>query len=243
MAELVNMAEQFQGLPMSELIGGPLMAVCEAQTNLAKSTALYIKEIGLQELPVMDSSSPPQPLTVPDPSDSSKTIPVTELKTRQVDFSYKQPMESLETGTDGEPLKRDASGARSTDDAATPTGTLSQSEVSVSAPLLAILPIPALLIQDVEVEFNMEVKSSATNKSSQDASASTSASFGWGPFSASVQGSISSHKEQTRKSDNSAKYHVKVTAKQADTPEGLSKILDMLSKSITPHTVKPAETP
>ena len=33
MAELVNMAEQFQGLPMSELIGGPLMSVCEAQTN------------------------------------------------------------------------------------------------------------------------------------------------------------------------------------------------------------------
>ena len=241
MAELVNMAEQFQGLPMSELIGGPLMAVCDAQTNLAKSTAQYIKEIGLQELPVMDSSSPPQPLMAPDPS-GALTIPVTELKTRQVDFSYKQPMESLETGTDGEPLKLDANGAPSTDAAATPTGTLSQSEVSVSAPLLAILPIPALLIQDVEVEFNMEVKSSATNKSSQDASASTSASFGWGPFSASVQGSISSHKEQTRKSDNSAKYHVKVTAKQADTPEGLSKILDMLSKSITPHTVKAAET-
>ena len=46
MAELVNMADQFKGLPMEELIGGPLMAVCDAQTKLAKSTAQYIKEIG-----------------------------------------------------------------------------------------------------------------------------------------------------------------------------------------------------
>lgn len=233
MAELVNMAEQFQGLPMSELIGGPLMSVCEAQTNLAKSTAQYIREVGLQEIPVLDATGNPVTTTDAD----GNTVPVTELKTRQVDFSYKQPMDDMETEDDGSGnMVPKGTGAGS------PTGTLSQSEVSVSAPLLAILPIPALLVQDVEVEFNMEVKSSATNKSSQDASASTSASFGWGPFSASVQGSISSHKEQTRKSDNSAKYHVKVSAKQADTPEGLSKILDMLSKSITPHTVKPAET-
>ena len=39
-----------------------------------------------------------------------------------------------------------------------------------------------------------------------------------GPFSmkAKVKGSISSHKENTRKSDNSAKYHVQVRATQRD---------------------------
>lgn len=39
-----------------------------------------------------------------------------------------------------------------------------------------------------------------------------------GPFSmkAKVKGSISSHKENTRKSDNSAKYHVQVRATQGE---------------------------
>ena len=169
------------------------MAACEAQSKLAKSTAQYIKEIGLEEV-----------------SSSDK-----RLKTRQVDFSFQQPMEH----GDGHQI--------------------SQAEVSVSAPLLSILPIPALRIEDVEVEFNMEVKSSAKTKSGHDESATAAASFGWGPFSASVQGTISSHQEQTRKSDNSAKYHVKVSAKQAETPEGLSKILDLLSGSVRPHSVKP----
>ena len=215
MAELVNMADQFKGLPMEDLIGGPLMAVCKAQTKLAKSTAEYIKEIGMKEKLDEDNKV----ITGPD----NKPV----LETRQVDFSYIQPMQQN-------------SSEREEDTNNTGDGhSLTQAKVDISAPLLAIVPIPALLIDDVEIEFNMEVKSSVQSKSSHDESVKASASFGWGPFSASVQGSVSSHNEQTRKSDNSAKYHVKVSAKQADTPEGLSKILDMLSKSITPHKVTP----
>jgi len=221
MAELVNMADQFKGLPMEDLIGGPLMAVCKAQTKLAKSTAEYIKEIGMVEK--LDDNN--EVITTgPD----NKPV----LETRQVDFSYIQPMQQNSAEREGE-----------TDNPGD-GHSLTQAKVDISAPLLAIVPIPALLIEDVEVEFNMEVKSSVQSKSSHDESVKASASFGWGPFSASVQGSVSSHNEQTRKSDNSAKYHVKVSAKQAETPEGLSKILDMLSKSITPHKVTPlSETP
>ena len=58
MADLVNMADQFKGLPMEDLIGGPLIAVCEAQTKLAKSTAQYIREIGLQEIEQSDENAP-----------------------------------------------------------------------------------------------------------------------------------------------------------------------------------------
>ena len=42
------MADQFSGLDMSALIGGPLKAACEAQMMLASSTAEFIENIGLE---------------------------------------------------------------------------------------------------------------------------------------------------------------------------------------------------
>ena len=40
---LVKMAEEFGGLPMESLIGGPLQAACDAQTMLAGATARFIE--------------------------------------------------------------------------------------------------------------------------------------------------------------------------------------------------------
>ena len=44
--ELVDMAEQFRGLPMDQLIGSPLRAACDAQVQLASATADFIKTVG-----------------------------------------------------------------------------------------------------------------------------------------------------------------------------------------------------
>ena len=45
--ELVNMSEQFKGLDMSSLIGGPLIAICEANKNLAMAASDYIDRVGM----------------------------------------------------------------------------------------------------------------------------------------------------------------------------------------------------
>jgi len=57
-----------------------------------------------------------------------------------------------------------------------------------------------------------------------------------GPFSLDVKvhGSVSSKSEHTRTSDNSAKYDVKVIARDDGMPEGLSRVLDMLNSAIAP---------
>lgn len=47
--ELVSMAEQFKGLDMGALIGGPLIAVCEANRSLALSTADYVDKVGMND--------------------------------------------------------------------------------------------------------------------------------------------------------------------------------------------------
>jgi hypothetical protein len=199
MSELIDMASQFKGLPMGDLIGGPLTAACDAQVKLANATANFIKYIGF--LPPTDPK---------DPNGVGAT--------RTAHFAFTRPI------------------ADPTDASKT-----IEENVSLDVPLLAIVKVPALSITKVDITFDMEVKSSFASKESTDASAKMSADmkFGWGMFSATVhvEGSVATHKENTRTSDNSAKYHVEVLAEDNGMPEGLARVLDILQSSIQPRTV------
>ncbi len=44
-----EITNQFSGLDMSSLIGGPLQADCNAQLQLANATANFIQTVGMQE--------------------------------------------------------------------------------------------------------------------------------------------------------------------------------------------------
>lgn len=113
--------------------------------------------------------------------------------------------------------------------------------VKLEVPLLAIVKVPSLSITNVDITFDMEVKNSETDKSSFDATAemSAEAKVGWGPFSVKVNisGSVSSHKEHARQSDQSAKYHVEVHAADNGMPEGLARVLDIVQTSVAPRQI------
>jgi hypothetical protein len=208
MSDLVNMSDQFKGLPMGELIGGPLNAACEAQVRLANATADFIKVIGF--LPPSQGSTDPY-----------------SGGTRTALFKFKRPVDNpnkaLQPAKPGEAV------------------TIYEEEVELEVPVLAIVKVPNLSITTVDITFDMEVKSSFSSKESTDASASLEAemSFGWGPFKGSVKinGSVATHKENTRSSDNSAKYHVSVHAEDRGMPEGLSRVLDIMQSACAPRKI------
>lgn len=201
--ELLKMADQFQGLPMSDLIGAPLRAACDAQVMLANATATFIKVVGFEP--------PPTP---PPPAGGGTTDPNLTGATRTAKFSFTRPKVS------GDPKNTETE------------------KVELDVPLLAIVNVPSLLVKRVDVTFDMEVKSSYKEAETNDMVAKGSADvrFGWGPFSAKVhiEGSVSSHKEKTRESDNSAKYHVEVHAEDTGVPEGLARVLDILNSAVVP---------
>jgi len=202
--ELVDMASQFKGLPMAELIGGPLTAACDAQIKLANATADFIKYVGFM------------PPGANDPNGVGAT--------RLAHFAFTRPVQDPDN-----------------------PGSQKQENVSLDVPLLAIVKVPNLSITKVDITFDMEVKSSFASKESNDTSAkmSADASVGWGPFSLKVhvEGSVSAHKENTRSSDNSAKYHVQVLAEDGGMPEGLARVLDILHTSIQPRVAAAATPP
>jgi len=155
----------------------------------------------------------------PDPNDNTKTIKTANM----VKFGYKQNI--VNKADDG-------------------SVTIEPKDVEIDVPLLAIIPMPALKVDKVDINFTMSVNSSTEDTSGTDSEAGFegSASVGWGPFKAtvSVHGKTSSHSSNTRKSDNSAKYDVSVSASDSGMPEGLARVLDMMNDAISPT---PAATP
>lgn len=113
--------------------------------------------------------------------------------------------------------------------------------VSMEVPLLSIVKIPTFAIDDMNITFDMEVKSAESSESSSDkkGEVDAEAKVGFGPFSArvNIKGSIACHEQNTRSSDNSAKYHVSVHAKDFGTPEGLARMLDILATASTPLSI------
>lgn len=116
-------------------------------------------------------------------------------------------------------------------------GTSNLDEMKVEIPMLAIVPIPNLQVDEVNILFDMEVKQSERSESSMDLGASLTGSLNLGIIKVSVTGSVSAHQSNTRSSDNSAKYHVDVRATNHGTPEGLARVLDMMAANVAPSLV------
>lgn len=79
----------------------------------------------------------------------------------------------------------------------TENGNINSRDISVEVPILAIVPIPNLQIDEVNVLFDMEVKQCEKESSSTSAISSFNAKGGWGPLSINIIGSVPAHSEHT----------------------------------------------
>lgn len=212
MAEpLISMAEQFTGLPMQDLIGGPLMAAAEANGMMAVAQTRFILDTAFSY-----EAGPPE--------------------------KYKPIMIEMK-------LKRGVLIPGNPEAQPPVPPSIDVVETSFEVPLLTILPLNSLAVDDVSVKFEMEVKSSyseATNDKTEEkvaAAASFSAKLGYGIFSAEVTGSASYDRNSSSSRDthyeksNSAKYTVSVHAGQLPLPEGVKIIIAAFANSISPITM------
>ncbi len=113
-------------------------------------------------------------------------------------------------------------------------GGVSTSKIKVQAPFIGLVPVPSLLIERVDVDFQMEVSDSSVSKSEDKAELSSSVSAKWFCASVQVQGKVSTSRENTRTTNQTAKYQVHVTAAQQPQTEGLSKLMDIMASCIEP---------
>lgn len=187
-----NVADNFKGLPMRELIGGPLFAAAEAQEKLASIALDYYNKIAFY-------------------GEGEKGIDGSDAKkgdTRILKFKVNRPIEQ--------------------------NGEMKTLEQTVEAPFIGLVPIPSLLIDRIDIDFQMEVTDTNTTTEKSSKEASTDISAKWFAVQASVSGKVSSSRENTRSTNQTAKYQVHVTASQQQQTEGLSKLMDIMASCIEP---------
>jgi len=103
-------------------------------------------------------------------------------------------------------------------------------EVHIQVPLLAIAPAPNLQIESVDVEFSLEIRSTSSEKQADKTKVTEDY--------VQLYGATATHKEQTRDTDKSSKYHFELHATNHGVPETLARILDMMASGVAPRRVE-----
>lgn len=112
------------------------------------------------------------------------------------------------------------------------------SEFSLTVPLLAIMPIPSLRIDEVTIDFSAKLTDAIRRdtRSTTSATVSTSGKFSsfWSPVKLSFRASATRTSTSSSAASNTREYKmdIHVRAVNDEMPVGLSKVLDILEEAI-----------
>ncbi len=116
------------------------------------------------------------------------------------------------------------------------TTELETREFKLSVPILTMLPIPFIRVEETTIDFNAKINAvqQTTTTFNKQLSGDASASIGWGPFSARLRVSYSSQKSTTTgaKVQRSYMLTVHVKATQDELPAGTDRLLGILESNI-----------
>lgn len=114
------------------------------------------------------------------------------------------------------------------------TGEVKTQDITVSAPLLSLVPVPAFTMDEATVRFTMEIKEINTQENKTEGTVETEAGFSkWG-FHAKISGKVTTSSHNTRTSDHSAKYEIFARAVQQPPAEGMAKLTSIFASVIEP---------
>ena len=117
-------------------------------------------------------------------------------------------------------------------ESATPTGT----QMTVEAPLLSLVGVPRLQIDSLSVNFRYEIRHTLKNQMEKDLEAKAKAgTTGWlsSFVDVSLSGAVSSRTAAESEINRSGSLEISLQASESEMPEGLKRILTILSNSIS----------
>jgi hypothetical protein len=137
-------------------------------------------------------------------------------KPTMVTFEYDKPIESKDPNTG--------------------VITVTPTPFKLTVPILTMLPIPFIRVEEVTIDFNAKINSvvESTTSSSSELNASLAVKGGWGPVSAELKCSYSNKKatSATDKTERTYSLIIHVRAVQDELPAGMEKLLGVLENSI-----------
>ncbi|MDG6223034.1 MAG: DUF2589 domain-containing protein [Candidatus Bathyarchaeota archaeon] len=209
-----NPGQELSSIDFESMIGGPLVAVINAQAQAAMSTVNFIKEVGFKK---------PKTLGIAG-EDTSTEEPI------YVTFKYPKELSPYQPATPGDP---DADPAIPPTDAVPAVYETQQLQV----PLLTLLPIPFIRVEETTVDFNAKINSISYRKTDTNlkVDASTEAKAGWlfGSAKLKVSTSFQRKTQQGNTINRTYSLAVHVKAVQDEMPAGMEKMLSILEGAIT----------
>lgn len=101
---------------------------------------------------------------------------------------------------------------------------------SMEVPSLCITNLPTPFIDELDINFQADVVEKSKETSSTETENSTDTSLSWGTLK--VSGILSSSKDNTNSTNQTAKNQIHVSVSQQPPTEGLSKLKDIMASCI-----------
>ena len=206
--------QELSSIDFESMIGGPLVAVINAQAQAAMSTVNFIKTVGFK--PPADEQFAGE--------DTETAEPI------YVSFKYPKELSPYVPAVPADP-------AANPPVAAQPAVPAVYETQELTVPILTILPIPYIRIDEVTIDFNAKINSVEYRKTTTDLKVNTSYEAKAGFFFASAKLKVETAFQRTTQQGNtvnrtySLAIHVK--AVQDEMPAGMERILGILEGAIT----------
>ena len=214
--------QELSSIDFTSMIGGPLIAVVRAQAQSAIATVDFIKTVGFK--PTGDEIEPGE--------DSGVGEPI------YVSFKYPKELAPYQPAVAAVAEVRDADG-----NVTTPAVVASDAVPAVyethelTVPILTMLPIPYIRIEEVTIDFNAKINSVEYIKtdSTFKISAELKVKHSWlvGSVKLKVNTSYQRNSQQGNTVNRTYSMAIHVRAVSTEMPAGMEKLLGILEDAIT----------
>lgn len=215
---MANIAAELRALPLEHVIGSPLVAAIKAQALAANTTVDFIKEVGLK----------PRALETGETEDELDEVTGESgqpgFEARYVDFKFDRVIEEEVVTPPAADAPAGTSPIKTTKFSVVPS--------KLTVPLLAMVPIPYIRINDMTIDFEFHIKDIDTRESTTEKKLSVKAKVGGWFYKVSIKGSYTNRTANKRETDRRTTLKITVNAVQDQIPEGLGKILDTLNEAM-----------
>lgn len=209
-----NPGQELSSIDFESMIGGPLVAVINAQAQAAMSTVNFIKEVGFKKPSAMEEAG----------GDTTTEEPI------YVTFKYPKELSPYVPANPGDPTATPPVPA-------TPAVPAVYETQELQVPILTILPIPFIRVDLATVDFNAKINSVEYRKTNTDlkvaASLEAKAGWLWGSAKLKVSTSFQRTTQQGNSVNRTYSMAVHVKAVQDEMPAGMEKMLGILEGAIT----------
>lgn len=225
-----NPGQELASIDFESMLGGPLVAVVNAQAQAAMSTVNFIKEVGFKKKAADDFAG----------SDSGTEEPIYVTFKYPKELTPFQPAVAAIPADPGDPLAVPPRPAKPAVPAVAAVAATFETQ-QLTVPILTMLPVPFLRIDLTTIDFNAKINSVEYRKTDTNlkigAELEAKAGWLWGSAKLKVSTSFQRTTAQGNTVDRTYSMAVHIKAVQDEIPAGMEKVLSILENAITSKPV------